>query len=109
MTTWKVTKMTSDNEPTYIIVVVLAITKADGPQVYANACAAVEDICTITKAEWKAETGVAVFHGVPYKPLSVCSARLYSDEATKTRMHSLDYREQGRGTLNSMVYPAGKQ
>jgi UDP-N-acetylmuramoylalanine-D-glutamate ligase len=109
MTTWKVTKMTNSAEPTYTIVVVLAITKSDGPHVYANACAAIEDICTITKAEWKAETGVAVFHGVPHKALSVCSARLYSDEATKTRMHSLDYREQGRGTLQKMVYPAGKQ
>jgi hypothetical protein len=46
-----------------------------------------------------------VFHGVPYKPLSVCSARLYSDEATKTRMHSLDYREHGTGTLQKVVYP----
>jgi hypothetical protein len=70
--------MTNSAEPTYIIVVVLNISAEDGPQVYANACAAIEDICVINHAEWKAETGVAVFHGVPYKALSVCSARLYS-------------------------------
>jgi hypothetical protein len=94
---------------TYQLVVVLDITADDGPQVYANACAAVEDICTTTKAEWRAETGVAVFHGVPQKPLSVCSARLYTDEATKTRVRSLDYREHGTGTLQKMVYPQGKR
>jgi hypothetical protein len=96
------------SEPTYQLIVVLNITDEDGPQLYANACAAVEDICTITRAEWKADTGVAVFHGVPQKPLSACSARLYSDEATKTRVRSLDYREQGKGTLDKMVYPQGK-
>jgi hypothetical protein len=97
------------NEPTYTIIVVLNISAEDGPNVYANACAAVEDICTVTRAEWKAETGVAVFHGVPQKPLSVCSARLYTDEATKSRVRSLDYREAGTGTLQQMVHPAGKQ
>jgi hypothetical protein len=111
MSTWKVTAMSepTTTTTTYTIVVVLDITQEDGPAVYANACAAVEDICTITKAEWKAETGVAVFHGVPYKALSVCSARLYTDEATKTRVRSVDYREAGTGSLQHMVHPQGKR
>jgi hypothetical protein len=106
MTTWKVTKMTS--ETTYTIVVVLNISNEDSPIIYANACAAVEDVCTITKADWKADEGVAVFHGIALQPLSRCLARLYSDEATKTRVRSLDYREHGTGTLQKMVYPASK-
>lgn len=87
------------------LVVVCTITAEDGPQVYANVCAAIEDCCHLTKAEWKAADGVAVFQGMALHPLSWCAAKLYSDGSAGTRVRSIDYRAVSDAPTKQQMHP----
>lgn len=76
---------------TMMLTVVLSIAAEDGPQVFSNACAALEDCCTLTKTEWKVDEGVAIFVGIASHPLSYCTAKLYACGDTKMRVRGISY------------------
>jgi hypothetical protein len=89
------------------LVIVLDITKEDGPSVFAACAEVVERCMTIETAEWKAQEATdcaAVFKGTALQRLSVCSSLLYTSEATKGRVRSIDYRT---ARVQPMQFPGG--
>jgi len=84
----------SDEYPSMSLVVVCTLTIEDAPANMANVCAVIEDCMTdVGSIEWKKETGVLVAQGHTTKPLSYVTAKLYSDNATSSRVRDVSYHQ----------------
>lgn len=78
------------------LIVVCTLPAEEAGKVFANMCAAIENCMVMDKADWKLEDGVAVFQGTALLPLSGVTSRLYSDEATATRVRSISFQDYSR-------------
>jgi len=84
----------SDEYPSMQLVVVCTLTVVNAPSTMANICAVIEDVMTdVDSIEWKKETQVLVAHGHTTKPLSYVTAKLYSDNATSSRVRDVSYHQ----------------